>query len=69
MQLLHPSHSSCLCLDPREAATTRHRVLERAADNRELVIPAHFDGPGAVEIHRTGTHFTLGEWAATGSPR
>ncbi|MBU3067486.1 MBL fold metallo-hydrolase [Nocardia sp. NEAU-G5] len=69
MQLLHPSHSSCLCLDPHQAAASRHRILERAADERELVVPAHFSGPGAVEIRRTGTHFTLGEWAATELPR
>nr|WP_280317951.1 MBL fold metallo-hydrolase [Nocardia wallacei] len=68
MQLLHPSHSSCLCLDPRRAATTRRRVLERAADERQLVIPAHFSGPGAVEIRRAGTTFTLGEWAPAGHP-
>jgi glyoxylase-like metal-dependent hydrolase (beta-lactamase superfamily II) len=69
MQLLHPSRSSCLCLNPDQAATSRRRILEQAADNRELVIPAHFAGRGAVEIHRTGTQFTLGKWAATGSSR
>ncbi|WP_019927582.1 MBL fold metallo-hydrolase [Nocardia sp. BMG111209] len=64
LQLLDPSCGSCLCLDPARAAATRHRILERAADRRELVIPAHFGGSGAVEIRRTGTHFELGEWAA-----
>jgi glyoxylase-like metal-dependent hydrolase (beta-lactamase superfamily II) len=67
LQLLHPSCSSCLCLDPHRAAATRHRLLERAADERQLVIPAHLGGAAAVEIHRTGTHFTLGEWAAAAS--
>ncbi|MFJ1456683.1 MBL fold metallo-hydrolase [Nocardia sp. N2S4-5] len=62
MQLLDPSRSSCLCVDPRQAAATRRRVLERAADQRQLVIPAHFAGPGAVEIRRAGTDFRLGEW-------
>lgn len=70
LQLLEPSHSSCLCLDPHRAATTRRRILERAADRRQLVIPAHLAGPGAVEIRRRGTHFTLGEWAvAAAAPR
>lgn len=69
MQLLHPSHSSCLCLDPARAAVTRRGILERAADEGELVIPAHFAGAGGVEIRREGTQFTLGEWAATDSPR
>ncbi|MFI6772000.1 MBL fold metallo-hydrolase [Nocardia sp. NPDC050412] len=65
IQLLHPSCSSCLCLDPHRAATTRRRILEQAADQRQLVIPAHLGGSGAVEIRRAGTNFTLGEWAAT----
>ncbi|MFF3566459.1 MBL fold metallo-hydrolase [Nocardia jiangxiensis] len=69
MQLLHPSCSSCLCLDPREAATTRRRVVERAADEKELVIPAHLGGSGAVEVRRAGSGFVLGEWAAMNEPR
>ncbi|MCX4091383.1 MBL fold metallo-hydrolase [Nocardia sp. alder85J] len=62
LQLLHPACSSCLCQDPEQAATTRHRILERAADTGELVVPAHFAGAGAVEIRRAGTQFTLGDW-------
>ncbi|GAA5068066.1 MBL fold metallo-hydrolase [Nocardia callitridis] len=65
MQLLHPTCSSCLCLDPTEAASTRQRVLERAADRRELVIPAHFAGAAAVEIRRAGSRFEFGEWQFT----
>ncbi|MGC0317379.1 MBL fold metallo-hydrolase [Kitasatospora acidiphila] len=64
VQILAPSCSSCLCLDPAGAATSRRRVLERAADLRELVIPAHFGGTGAVEVRRAGGEFTLGRWAA-----
>ncbi len=66
VQLLHPSCSSCLCLDPDRAARSRRSTLERAADTGELVIPAHFSGAGAVEIRRSGEDFTLGEWAAAG---
>ncbi|WP_067670379.1 MBL fold metallo-hydrolase [Nocardia miyunensis] len=69
LQLLNPSCSSCLCLDPREAAITRRRVVERAADERELVIPAHLGGSGAVEVRRAGGGFVLGEWAAMSQPR
>ncbi|MBY8855022.1 MBL fold metallo-hydrolase [Nocardia sp. CA2R105] len=69
MQLLHPSCSSCLCLDPREAATARRRVVERAADEKELVIPAHLGGSGAVEVRRAGSGFVLGEWAAMSESR
>ncbi|WP_220140407.1 MBL fold metallo-hydrolase [Kitasatospora acidiphila] len=64
VQILAPSCSSCLCLDPAGAATNRHRVLERAADLGESVIPAHFGGAGTVEARRAGGEFTLGQWAA-----
>ncbi|MFE3203103.1 MBL fold metallo-hydrolase [Embleya sp. NPDC059237] len=64
VQILAPACSSCLCLDPVRAAASRRRVLERAADERELVIPAHFGGAGAVEVRRAGSGLTLGPWAA-----
>ncbi|MGW7097894.1 MBL fold metallo-hydrolase [Streptomyces sp. NPDC054838] len=64
VQILDPEHNSCFCLDRAQAAETRRRILERAADNRELVIPAHFGGSGAVEVRRAGAGFTLGPWAA-----
>jgi glyoxylase-like metal-dependent hydrolase (beta-lactamase superfamily II) len=70
LQLLHPAHSSCLCLDPQRAAASRRRILERAADERELVIPAHFGGAGAVQVRRDGTRLALGQWpAALATPR
>lgn len=64
VQILRPALNSCFCEDPATAATTRHRVLEQAADHRELVIPAHFPGSSAAEIHRNGTRFALTRWAA-----
>ncbi|MEU8028248.1 MBL fold metallo-hydrolase, partial [Streptomyces sp. NPDC049099] len=63
VQILHPECSSCFCLDPRRAAETRLRVLERAAAERELVVPAHFGGAGAVEVRKAGAGFTLHRWA------
>lgn len=57
VQILEPEHSSCFCEDPAQAAATRLSVLERAADNGELVVPAHFAGPGAVEVRRDGSRF------------
>ncbi|WP_200797697.1 MBL fold metallo-hydrolase [Streptoalloteichus hindustanus] len=63
VQIFQPDHSSCFCENPREAATTRRRVLERAADTGELVVPAHFAGASAVEIAREGAHFTITGWA------
>jgi glyoxylase-like metal-dependent hydrolase (beta-lactamase superfamily II) len=57
VQILHPSCNSCFCMDPVQAAASRRRILERAADEGELVIPAHFAGPGAVRVHRRGGAF------------
>ncbi|MEV5900510.1 MBL fold metallo-hydrolase [Streptomyces sp. NPDC052127] len=61
VQVLRPECSSCFCLDPGLAAAQRARILERAAEDRELVIPAHFAGPGAVEVRRLETgRFAVG---------
>lgn len=63
VQILEPEHSSCFCEDPVQAAVTRRSVLARAADRRELVVPAHFAGPGAVEVRRDGSRFAIHRWA------
>jgi len=63
VQILAPSCSSCFCLDPAQAAASRRRILERSADQRELVVPAHFAGAGAVEVQRgTNGGFSLKRW-------
>ncbi|WP_328775250.1 MBL fold metallo-hydrolase [Streptomyces goshikiensis] len=62
VQILRPSCNSCFCMDEAEAAASRLRILERAADTRELVLPAHFGGAGAVEVRRDGAGFALGPW-------
>ncbi|MGW2746835.1 MBL fold metallo-hydrolase [Streptomyces sp. NPDC001450] len=64
LQIPHPECSSCFCLDPRQAAATRLRVLERAAEERALVVPAHFGGGGAVEVRKEKGEFALHRWAA-----
>jgi glyoxylase-like metal-dependent hydrolase (beta-lactamase superfamily II) len=64
VQVLRPECSSCFCADPRRAADTRLRVLERAAEQRALIVPAHFAGAGAVEVRKAGEGFTLHRWAA-----
>ncbi|MFJ3922102.1 MBL fold metallo-hydrolase [Streptomyces sp. NPDC090022] len=68
VQIVEPSCNSCFCLDARQAAVSRRRILGRAADLGELVVPAHFGGAGAVEVRRAGTgdRFRLGRWAAYG---
>ncbi|MER5951476.1 MBL fold metallo-hydrolase [Streptomyces sp. NPDC001904] len=61
-QFLAPTCSSAMCVDPAESAASRVRVLGRAADEGELVIPAHFPGPGAAEIRREGAGFAVRRW-------
>ncbi|MEU6664543.1 MBL fold metallo-hydrolase [Streptomyces sp. NPDC046727] len=63
VQILRPECSSCFCLDPKEAARTRQRVLERAAEERALVVPAHFGGAGAVQVRAARHGFSLHRWA------
>ncbi|MCQ8190403.1 MBL fold metallo-hydrolase [Streptomyces rugosispiralis] len=64
VQILQPCCNSNACLDSAQAVASRLRILQRAADQRELVVPAHFAGAaGAVEVRRAGAGFTLGPWA------
>uniref|UniRef100_A0AAU2V7K2 MBL fold metallo-hydrolase n=1 Tax=Streptomyces sp. NBC_00003 TaxID=2903608 RepID=A0AAU2V7K2_9ACTN len=64
VQIAEPSCNSCFCEDEAQAAATRHRILGRAADERELVVPAHFGGPGAFEVRREASRFAVQNWAA-----
>lgn len=63
VQILEPDCSSCFCENPEEAAVTRRKVLEQAADLNELVIPAHFAGASAATVQRDGTRFAITRWA------
>ncbi|HEY3710776.1 MAG TPA: MBL fold metallo-hydrolase [Amycolatopsis sp.] len=69
VQILQPGCNSSACLDPDQAAASRRRILERAADERELLVPAHFGGSGAVEVRRDRGGFALGPWAEFGPKR
>ncbi|MEU6991536.1 MBL fold metallo-hydrolase [Streptomyces sp. NPDC046465] len=65
VQILEPCCSSGFCEDPKGAAESRVRVLGRAADEGELVIPAHFGGSGAVEVRRRqGEKFAISRWVS-----
>ncbi|MFE2061594.1 MBL fold metallo-hydrolase [Streptomyces sp. NPDC059467] len=64
VQILQPCCNSSACLDPEQAVASRRRILGRAADERELLVPAHFGGAGALEVRRDGDGFALGPWAA-----
>ncbi|MFE7949092.1 MBL fold metallo-hydrolase [Streptomyces sp. NPDC057426] len=68
VQILRPSCNSCFCLDPAEAVKSRRRVLERAATGRELVVPAHFNGTGIVEVRREAGALSVAPWPAHGTP-
>ncbi|MFD6161960.1 MBL fold metallo-hydrolase [Nocardia sp. NPDC060256] len=63
VQILDPCCNSNACLAPEQAAISRRRILQRAADEQELLVPAHFGGAGAVEVRRGHGGFTLGPWA------
>lgn len=62
-----PEPQCCPGLDetPEQARKSRREVLGRAADENELVIPAHFHKAGAVEIERAGDSFSVKEWKLT----
>jgi len=62
VQILEPSYNSCFCEDRGQAARTRRAVLERAADEGGIVVPAHFAGAGAVEVRRDGSRFRVRRW-------
>jgi glyoxylase-like metal-dependent hydrolase (beta-lactamase superfamily II) len=62
-QVTDPLCNSVFCLDEDQARATRLRVLGRAADEGELVVPAHFAGPGAVEVEASGGTFAIKGWA------
>jgi glyoxylase-like metal-dependent hydrolase (beta-lactamase superfamily II) len=62
-QLTDPLCNSMFCLDEAQARATRLRVLGRAADEHELVVPAHFGGHGAAEVRHDGDAFAITTWA------
>ncbi|MFG1615880.1 MBL fold metallo-hydrolase [Nonomuraea wenchangensis] len=64
VQVLDPRWNSCFCDDLQLAAETRRAHLARAAELRELVIPAHWPGHGAAEVRKDGEGFAIAAWAA-----
>jgi glyoxylase-like metal-dependent hydrolase (beta-lactamase superfamily II) len=63
LQISHPDHNSCFCVDPVASRATRRRLLAEAADTNGLVLPAHFSGHSAFEVERRGDAFALTRWA------
>ncbi|GAB2964207.1 MBL fold metallo-hydrolase [Nonomuraea fastidiosa] len=64
VQVLDPRWNSCFCDDLQLAAKTRRAYLERAADQRELIFPAHWPGHSAAEVRKNGDGFAVNKWAA-----
>ncbi|MFF8309964.1 MBL fold metallo-hydrolase [Streptomyces lydicus] len=53
VQMAHPGITSCVDIDPRQAAATRRRLLASLADSGTLVLGTHFPAPtaGLVTAH------------------
>ena len=66
LQFVEPDVNSCFCVDPRQARTTRRRLLGQAADTNTLVFPAHLGGHDGAELSRDGDRFTIAQWAPFG---
>lgn len=64
LQIVEPDHCPCFDEDEPRARGTRRRVLEQAADDNALLLPAHFAGAGAAEVRRDGDTFAIKEWVA-----
>ncbi len=63
LQVAHPDHSSCFDLDPLQSRATRLRLLDWAAENKALILPAHLSGHSALEVERAGSGFAIKLWA------
>ncbi|WP_460723784.1 MBL fold metallo-hydrolase [Nocardia heshunensis] len=63
LQIVEPETNSCFCEDPAAASATRRKLLGRAAETNALLLPAHFGGQGAAQVERTGSKFSIKEWA------
>jgi glyoxylase-like metal-dependent hydrolase (beta-lactamase superfamily II) len=57
LQLRRPDLSTALCIDPLQAATTRHAVLDRYADTGTLLLSGHL--PTGGHLHRDGDGYRL----------
>ena len=56
-QLVRPDWTSAFCHDAEQAVSTRIAMLERAAEESLLLVPAHFRGASAMRIRRNGGSF------------
>src|SRR5215470_5547529 len=58
LQVLDPGLSTAVCVDPEQARQVRRALLEEAAEEGKLVVPAHVRGTRGMHLRRTATGFT-----------
>jgi glyoxylase-like metal-dependent hydrolase (beta-lactamase superfamily II) len=58
LQVLDPGLSTAVCVDREQARRVRRALLEDAAEEGRLVVPAHFRGTRCMQVQRTATGFT-----------
>jgi len=58
LQVLDPGLSTAVCVDREQARQVRRALLEEAAEEGRLLVPAHFRGTRWMHIQRTATGFT-----------
>ena len=58
LQVLDPGLSTAVCVDREQAQQVRRALLEEAAEEGRLVVPAHFRGTRCMHIRRTAAGFT-----------
>ena len=66
LQVVRPQDSCAFDLDPEQARRSRRSVLQRAARSGELVLPAHFAGPGGATVRSVdgaGGEVSIERWA------
>ena len=54
-QCAEPDWSSCFCVDPARARSTRRSFLQRYENSPVIILPAHFPTPTAGTIRRAGS--------------
>ncbi len=57
LQIMNPSWNSIFCEDGARARASRRAVLERAAEDEAIMIPAHFAGDHMVRVVRSSDGF------------
>ncbi|MBL6751494.1 MAG: MBL fold metallo-hydrolase [Nevskia sp.] len=57
LQIYNPDWNSIFCEDAQSARDSRRRTLGRVADERAVMIPAHFAGRHVARVERAGGGF------------